>query len=321
MWKTLLHRLLARLGFARGQSPALLARLGLVGGRPSGQATPAKKPEPYRWRAEISFDAVTIGGETPSATIRKSLAEAAGADRREVKDHSEVRADPPAGWEAAARCGIEVLGWLRTGQVFVANNRLTIDGVARDDAGYEKIRSLRGGKGERGFSVSAAGVSEPIPAAPLGPPPPEAMPEKPAEKKPARKKGSTTSLTRSGTSAKKTAGRKSAASRARSSKATSAKSGDVKAAAKAKTSTASKPASARRSGAANSKRPTAAKSSSAQPLQQPGGSAEIDPGAGKRGSAAKPRSRRKSAPAAPVRTSTAAAGAAPGEPPADGSTD
>lgn len=300
MWKTLLHRLLASLGMGGGQSPALLARLGLAGGRPSGSPTQAKKPEPYRWRAAISFDAVTIDGETPSAAMRTSLAEAAGAEKREVKDHSDIRADPPAGWEAAARCGLEVLGSLRTGQVFVANNRLTIEGVARDDAGYERIRSLRGGKGERGFSVSAAGVSEPIPAAPLGPPPPEAMPEKPTEKKAARKRSSTKSKTTKPPAA--TSGRGGpSASKSRSPKSGAAKAGSSKAA---------------RGGASRSKRATAEKGSPAVAGETSVATAKAKPARAK--PAARPRSRRAAAPAAPVgRAPDAARTATPSEPQAN----
>lgn len=161
MWK-MLQRALARLGLARAQPVAL--------------AAPSKKPEPYRWHAEVNFRVVTIGGETPSEEFKQALADGARkAGALEVHDHSTVRETPPAGWQAGALCAVDVLSGLRSGRTYVTNRRLTIEGVALDEAGYDRLRALRGGKGERGFSVSVAGVARPIPAAPLGPPPPEAM--------------------------------------------------------------------------------------------------------------------------------------------------
>lgn len=225
----------------------------LFGARqPEAAPKPAKRREPYRWNAELSFDSVAFGGSVPSDAIRKSFAEIAEArPGRKVADHMELSAGPPDGWEAAARCALDALASLRSGRVFVGNNRLTIEGVALDDAGLARLKALRGGKGDRGFSVSASGVTPPIPAAPMGPPPPEAAPVVAEDKKP-RKKAASRSK-RNGTAKAKTGS-------AAAAKKPSEKSAE-------KTSGSSRRTASSKKGSASKTKPTSSRRASSRPAK------------------------------------------------------
>jgi outer membrane protein OmpA-like peptidoglycan-associated protein len=112
----------------------------------------AALPSPFTWRAERRPGVLTLSGDVPSEDARNQLLAAVriGYPASSVEDRMVVTPGAPGRWLDAAALGVEQLGRLEEGYVFMSDRALSIVGrlnPGEDVGAFEKsfAQSLPGG--------------------------------------------------------------------------------------------------------------------------------------------------------------------------------
>lgn len=102
-----------------------------------GEAPDLAVVSPYLWRAIKTEDnRLILAGSVPSQTLKDNLS-AAASDfiGQDVEDRTELAAGTPEGdWAGIATFGLSQLQYLDSGEARLRDQRLTISGIAMDDA-------------------------------------------------------------------------------------------------------------------------------------------------------------------------------------------
>lgn len=166
--------------FRRSLAAALGRVFGATGDKVAATAriTPSRKPKKpvYRLEGAVEFGRIFMDGSVPSLAVRAGLRDEFALSRTsfEIVDRTQIREGAPDHWDDAAHAAVEAMTLLRSGHVSVKDTVVMVGGVALHHAGHERLKELHGGRKGRSFAFNAGAVSPPIPAAPMGPPPPEA---------------------------------------------------------------------------------------------------------------------------------------------------
>ncbi|HVV42792.1 MAG TPA: OmpA family protein [Nitrobacter sp.] len=118
--------------------------------------------KPYVWSAARDVAKVTLGGNTPLPTIRNKLLDAARATFPgvEVVDQMNFARGAPNRFDVAALLLIDQLTRLKDGKITLSDNKVELEGMARDLGGREAIAAGLNNLPD-GFSVTRNAVQAP----------------------------------------------------------------------------------------------------------------------------------------------------------------
>jgi OOP family OmpA-OmpF porin len=117
---------------------------------------------PYVWSIERDVVHVTLGGNAPLPAIKTRLLEAArsAANGTEVIDQMALARGAPARFDSAALLLIDQISKLKDGRISLANNKVTLEGSAREIGGREAIAAALKNLPE-GYAVEKNGLYAP----------------------------------------------------------------------------------------------------------------------------------------------------------------
>ncbi len=118
---------------------------------------------PFVWSAAKAGDTLRLTGNIPDDALRVTLREAAGdanPDHRVVDETTVARGAPP-GMAAAARFALTLLAFLEDGTATLTDDRLAVDGTARDGERYEAARDLVAAGAEPAVTIADARILPP----------------------------------------------------------------------------------------------------------------------------------------------------------------
>jgi OOP family OmpA-OmpF porin len=116
--------------------------------------------KPFAWSATLDDAGVQLAGGVPLPALRQSLIDAAKHAANGVTDEMEYGRGAPARFDAMATLGLAQLEKLSQGKVSIADNKVTITGLAKDAAARDAVTAALRNLPE-GFSLIENGVKAP----------------------------------------------------------------------------------------------------------------------------------------------------------------
>ncbi|MCW5695462.1 MAG: OmpA family protein [Bauldia sp.] len=119
--------------------------------------------QPYRFTAAVGPDAVTLGGNAPTARIREAFVAAAAIrfDPLPVNGTISLASGAPAGFDAAVLAGLQAISRLGAGRLEIVDTRVSVDGLAPHEAAVDRIEQQLATALPAGFTREAALTVQP----------------------------------------------------------------------------------------------------------------------------------------------------------------
>ncbi len=116
--------------------------------------------KPFAWSATLDNGKVTLAGGVPLPAVRQSLLEAAERAAPAVDDNMDYGRGAPARFDAMSALGVAQLEKLSQGKVSIADDKVSITGVAKDAAARDAVSTALGNLPE-GYNLVENSVKAP----------------------------------------------------------------------------------------------------------------------------------------------------------------